>query len=164
MATPKNFRSLYIGYNSPVMKAIKRPLFIILGSLCLALGTIGIFLPVLPTTPFLLLAAFFFTRSSPGLHNWLMSHPIFGIYIYSYTKYKAVSRMNKVRALVLLWVGLGVSITIIPLGYVRVLLALIGIAVTIHIHKLRSLSPSEQAEFDAERRMLLAQPQEVTEI
>lgn len=55
-----------------------RPLFIALGWLSLALGFIGVFLPILPTTPFVLLAAYFFSRGSERLHGWLLEHRLFG--------------------------------------------------------------------------------------
>ena len=60
------------------MKRLLAPLFVTLGWLCLALGFVGIFLPVLPTTPFVLLAAFFFSKGSKRMHAWLLSSKMFG--------------------------------------------------------------------------------------
>lgn len=68
------------------------------GSVALALGVIGIPLPLLPTTPFLLLAAFCFARSSPRLHAWLMSHPRFGPPIHRWRDHGAISRKAKMLA------------------------------------------------------------------
>lgn len=57
---------------------MKKISFLLLGHLCLVLGILGAFLPVLPTTPFLLLAAFLYSQSSPKLHNWILSHKYMG--------------------------------------------------------------------------------------
>ncbi len=70
------------------------------GLISLVLGIIGIVLPILPTTPFLLLSAFCFDRSSPALHNWLMNHRWFGPPIHNWQKYGAMSKLAKVTAVV----------------------------------------------------------------
>ena len=70
-------------------------LWIALGWTCVGLGIAGAFLPLLPTTPFLLLAAFAFSRGSESLHNWLMSHPSLGPPIHNWQKHRAVSRRVK---------------------------------------------------------------------
>jgi len=71
----------------------------IAGIVSLFLGVIGIVLPILPTTPFLLLAAFCFDRSSPALHNWLVNHKLFGPPINNWQAYGAVSRLAKISAI-----------------------------------------------------------------
>ena len=70
-------------------------LWIALGWTCVGLGIVGTFLPLLPTTPFLLLAAFVFSRGSESLHNWLMSHPSLGPPIHNWQRHRAVSRRVK---------------------------------------------------------------------
>ena len=86
-----------------------RPLWIALGSTSLALGAIGAVLPLLPTTPFLLLAAYSFAQSSPRLHAWLMTHPQFGPMIEDWQLYGAIARRTKVVALLVMAVTLGGS-------------------------------------------------------
>lgn len=71
----------------------------ILGAISLALGIIGIFLPLLPTTPFLLLSAFCFQRGSEKLHNWLITHPRFGPPIEDWNRHGAISQKAKIIAL-----------------------------------------------------------------
>jgi uncharacterized membrane protein YbaN (DUF454 family) len=114
------------------MKSI-RILFFLAGALSLALGAVGVVIPVLPTTPFLLLAAFCFARSSTRAHAWLLSNRVFGPPLRDYLDGRGVSWRIKAGALVFLWAAIGVSIAFVPFWRVRILLGLIAIAVTVHV-------------------------------
>jgi uncharacterized membrane protein YbaN (DUF454 family) len=120
------------------MKSIKKYLLIIIGTISMILGTIGIFIPILPTTPFMLLASFCYIRSSNRLYNWLINHKLFGKYIYDYLEHKSVKKSAKITAITFLWLSLGISIYLIN-NYIRFLLIFIGIAVSIHIIRLKTL-------------------------
>ncbi len=111
----------------------------ILGIVCVALGFLGAVLPLLPTTPFLLLALFLFSKSSPQLHYWLLHHPWFGSTLQDYIKYKAVKKKTRWLALCFLWVSLAFSAWWVPLWPIRFLLLTIGIAVTVHLLRMKSL-------------------------
>lgn len=76
---------------------------IILGTVSLALGIIGIFLPLLPTTPFLLLTAALYFRGSPRLYQWLLNHKCLGPYIRSFRENKAIPLRAKIISLLLMW-------------------------------------------------------------
>lgn len=78
----------------------KRVVFILIGLTSLALGALGVFLPLLPTTPFILVAAFAFANSSERLHQWLLDHDIFGPLIENWRRYGAISRNTKFLSLV----------------------------------------------------------------
>ena len=88
---------------------LSRQIWRLAGGVSLALGGIGIFLPLLPTTPFLLLAAYCFQKSSPRLHNWLVGHPTFGPAIKDWQQHGAISRTAKIQAMIALAVVLGLS-------------------------------------------------------
>lgn len=75
-----------------------RTIWLVLGTASLGLGGIGAALPLLPTTPFVLLAAYFFSRSSPTLHRWLVEHPVFGDAIRDWQDERAISRRGKAAA------------------------------------------------------------------
>lgn len=81
------------------MKAVARPLWLLFGVLALVLGAAGTVLPLLPTTPFVLLAAFCFARSSPRLHDWLLSHRLFGPLIENWRRHGAIDRRTKIVSL-----------------------------------------------------------------
>jgi len=120
---------------------LSRAFLIIIGTLSVGLGILGIFLPILPTTPFLLLAAACFIRSSDQLYQWLIHHRWFGTYIRNYREYKAIPKITKIITLSLLWLTMGYSIIfIIENLAIQILLFLIGIAVTVHILRMRTLS------------------------
>lgn len=87
----------------------KRTLFLALGMLCFGLGVLGAFLPLLPTTPFLLLAAACWARSSPRFHEWLLRHRVFGPTLRSWSRHRALPPGVKSKAIALLVVVLGCS-------------------------------------------------------
>lgn len=133
---------------------IKKYIFIILGLISLSLGIIGVFIPVLPTTPFLLLSSFLFLRSSEKLYNWLMSHKVLGEYIYNYMEHRAVKKSAKISAIIFLWLSMTISIILVGSTHVRLFLAFIGVAVTLHIATLRSLNIDDSKNLykNAQRR------------
>lgn len=96
-----------------------RALWLILGFVSTACGIAGVVLPLVPTTPFLLLAAFAFARSSPRLHNWLVTHPRLGPPINDWNTYGAISRQAKITSVIvmaatlMLSVAMGLSTTVL---------------------------------------------------
>jgi len=119
---------------------VRKGFFISAGVLSVGLGTAGIFLPILPTTPFLLLAAACFIRSSERLYQWLISHRWFGPYIKNYREYNAITARTKAVVLILLWATLGYSALWVVNGWgIRSVLFVIGVGVTLHLLKLKTL-------------------------
>jgi uncharacterized membrane protein YbaN (DUF454 family) len=117
-----------------------RWVLIISGSISLGLGVLGIFLPVLPTTPFLLLAAACYVRSSERLNNWLLNHKWLGPYIRHYREDKAIPLRGKIITIALLWITiLSSAIFAVDILIVRVILILIAVGVTIHVLSFRTL-------------------------
>ena len=109
-------------------------LLIILGSISLVLGVIGIFLPLLPTTPFLLLAAALYVRSSEELYNWLINQKYLGTYIRNFREHKAIPLHAKIISVTLVWITLlycaiGISDNI----YLSIGLLILAIAISWHI-------------------------------
>ena len=117
-----------------------RWVLIIIGSFFTGLGILGIFLPLLPTTPFLLLAAACYIRSSERFYNWLMNNKWLGSYIKNYLEGKGISLKAKVLSISLLWITIGYSVVfVVDIFPIRVILILIAIGVTIHILSIRTL-------------------------
>lgn len=111
------------------------------GMVAVGLGAAGIFLPLLPTTPFLLLAAACFFRSSDRLHNWLINHRWFGRYIRQYREHKAISRQTKLATLILLWSTLAFSgLVVLDALWIRILLLAVGVGVTLHLLSMKTLN------------------------
>jgi len=117
-----------------------------IGGISLVLGVIGIFLPLLPTTPFLLLTAACFVRSSPRFYNWLISHPVLSKYLLAFLDGKGIPRKSKVFTTLPLWLSLLFSCYMVPITWVRVGLITIGIAVTIYIWRLPELDPTPKKQ------------------
>lgn len=123
-------------------KTLLRKWFLIIaGIITLMLGVFGVFIPLLPTTPFLLLAAACFFRSSDRLYSWLIHHKWFGNYIRHYREYKAITLHTKAVTLILLWSVIGyTAFGVIDTWWVRILLGVIALSVTIHILHLKTLT------------------------
>lgn len=119
---------------------MKQKLFIVAGSLFLAFGVVGIFVPVLPTTPFLLLSAWFWLRSSRRLYDWLLSHKYLGKYIRDYMQERKIPLRVKVYTLILMWASMLLCIFYFLSGRLclQLLLGAVAVGVTIHVLKLRS--------------------------
>jgi len=116
---------------------MRKYLYITLGVFFVILGAIGIPLPVLPTTPFLLLATYFFVRSSPKLYDWLLNNKVFGRYLINFYENRPIPIREKLISIGFLWLGLGSTFYFASLQtWLILLLIFIGICVTIHISTL----------------------------
>ncbi|WP_099466859.1 YbaN family protein [Konateibacter massiliensis] len=111
---------------------IKNKILIAIGFMFLLIGGIGLFLPVLPTTPFVLVAAACFS-SNKKLTDWLKKSKLFGEYITNYKERKGLSTITVIKSLSFLWIMLIISIVYIHSMWAAILLPCIGIAVTTHI-------------------------------
>jgi uncharacterized protein len=111
-----------------------------LGIISLALGIVGAFLPLLPATPFVLLAGYLFARSSPKMNAWILNHKIFGKIIYDYRVEKAITLHAKVISITMLWMSI-LSSVFFPLNgrmWLQLMLISIATAVTIHILRFKT--------------------------
>lgn len=98
-----------------------RIFLILCGCLAVVLGILGIFLPLLPTTPFLLLAAACFFRSSPRLYNWLISHKRMGPYIRNFREHRAIPLKAKVISVSMVWITMLIAaFGVVPHLWIRV--------------------------------------------
>ncbi|SEJ41087.1 YbaN family protein [Pseudomonas sp. NFR16] len=110
-----------------------------IGWLSVALGVVGIFLPVLPTTPFLLLAAACFARSSPRFYHWLVDHPRLGPWIRDYLQGNGIPLKGKVYAIGLMWLSIGFSCWLVPLVWARGFMLISAALVTVYIVRQKTL-------------------------
>lgn len=123
---------------------VRQWLLVSCGVLAVGLGIIGVFLPLLPTTPFLLLAAACFIRSSDRMYAWLTGHRIFGSYIKNYRERRATTRVAKVVTLTLLWSTMCFSaFFVVERWPVRAILLFIAAAVTVHVLMLATVDRGE---------------------
>ncbi len=113
---------------------VRSALLVTAGTLSTGIGIVGIFVPVLPTTPFLLLAAACYLRSSERLYRWLLNTRIIGAYICNYIEGRTMDPRAKLVTLFLLWLGIGLSV---GLGTdnlaARIVLPIVAAGVTLHI-------------------------------
>ncbi|MFC1619673.1 YbaN family protein [Candidatus Neomarinimicrobiota bacterium] len=123
---------------------VVRPFLIILGSLSVVLGAVGILLPILPTTPFLLLAAACFIRSSEKLYQRLISNRWFGKYLKNYREGNGVPIITKVIGISALWITIGFSaMYATDLLAIRIVLLLVAVGVTVHLVLLPTYHPKK---------------------
>lgn len=132
---------------------ITRALWLVVGLICVGLGTIGIVLPILPTTPFLLAAAACFCKSSTRMYNWLLNNKWFGEYIRNYKEGRGLTAKTKITALVVLWVTISISIffllgQLLPFQLVlpmQIILICVAVGVSVHVIRLPTFKKNSRA-------------------
>ncbi len=124
---------------------LKRRLLIAAGTTSAAIGIVGIFVPLLPTTPFLLLAAACYLRSSQKFYGWLLNNRFIGAYLRNYLQGKGMPRKIKIITVLLLWVTITCSIIFAVQGLIiRVLLLVVAIGVSIHILLIKATEENKE--------------------
>lgn len=124
-------------------------LLIIAGTLSIVLGIIGIFLPLLPTTPFLLLAAALYSKSSDKFYNWLINNRLLGSFIKNYREGKGISVQAKFISLSSLWLVMGATIIYaVEEIWLKIGLLIIAISVTIHLLRFPTYSEKKKLKTD----------------
>jgi len=131
-----NYRTNEIKENqNPVVRWI----LIISGFVLIGIGILGVFLPLLPTTIFFILAAWCFARSSAKFHNWLHHNRWFGKYLRDYSAEKGMTVKSKIFSILFLWAGIIISSVFLTDNlYIRILLLAIAVGVTWHISSLKT--------------------------
>ena len=121
---------------------VRKAVLIFTGTVCVALGVLGMFLPLLPTTVFLLMAAYCYSRSSERFHDWLLNNRLCGDYIRNYKSGRGISMRQKITTTSILWVSIGVSIWLLGGGFWSTLILLVvAIGVTLHLVLLKTYRP-----------------------
>jgi uncharacterized membrane protein YbaN (DUF454 family) len=115
------------------MTKLKKAVFTGAGFFALGLGGVGIFVPVLPTTPFVLLASICFGAVNPALYRALEKNRFFGPYIRNYRQKTGISAKARIGGLLFLWTGLGVSALLVDNLHVRIFLAVVCVGVSLHL-------------------------------
>ncbi|EIK51297.1 hypothetical protein YO5_05931 [Stutzerimonas stutzeri TS44] len=123
--------------------AVVRYALLTVGWLAVALGVVGIFLPVLPTTPFMLLAAACFVRSSERIYVWLVEHPRLGPWFRDYLEGNGIPLKGKAYTILTMWVSISISCWLVPLAWARIAMLLSAALVTLYIVKLKTLHTVE---------------------
>jgi uncharacterized membrane protein YbaN (DUF454 family) len=121
----------------------KKALLVAAGSVSLALAVLGVFLPLLPTTPFLLLASACYVRSSERLHGWLMANRLLGGYIRNFKERRGVPVRAKLTTVAFLWLPLLYSVYRLDLLWLEVLLVLMGVIWSVLILRMKAVEGGE---------------------
>ncbi len=127
------------------MNTVIKAALVSIGTLFVALGFIGIFVPGLPTTPFLLLAAWCYARSSERFYHWLLTNRWFGEYIKNYQRGRGMRLRDKVVVLLMMWTTMGWTIVyIVPVWWGKLMLLAVAVGVIVHLLRIRTLVPGTQ--------------------
>jgi uncharacterized protein len=128
------------------LKSIRKNLLIGGGTLCVILAAVGIILPVLPTTPFLLLAAYFYARSSKKFYNWLLTNRWFGEYIRNYREGRGMPLNHKIISILLLWLTIIYAAWfVVDILWLKMILVGIAAGVTFHLVRVKTYKPENHA-------------------
>jgi len=124
--------------NEQSLKKSIKILLIIAGTFFVGIGIVGIFIPILPTTPFLLISAALYAKSSKRFYGWILKNKIFGRYIKNYREGRGISLGLKTIVISLLWVTIICSlIFIVDVLWLKILMVIIAIGVSIHVIRIK---------------------------
>ena len=123
--------------------AIKNLIFTLLGFIFLGLGAVGLFLPVMPTTPFVLLSAGCFSMSNKKAARWLQQSKFFGPYIDNYRTKQGIKKSLKITSIAMLWAGLIISMAMVRTMLIYIILSIVGVCVTIHLLMIKTKKETE---------------------
>lgn len=122
------------------MTVAVRTILIVIGTLSVILGAIGMFVPLLPTTPFLLLGAFCYSRSSDRFYRRLLDNRVCGSYITNYRERGGITLRQKVMAISVLWLSIVNTVWIFgPVLWTKLALLLVASAVTVYLVRLKTV-------------------------
>ncbi len=146
---------LMMNNNNPTRTGLfRKGAWIIGGTICIGLGLLGVFLPILPTTPFLLLAAFCYGRGSKRFYHWLVYRSWAGGTIQNYQSGHGIPLKQKAFTIALLWLTIGSTIClVITAGWLKLVLVVAAIAVTIHLARMKTYQPAMSLQADKKQRM-----------
>lgn len=116
-----------------MVERVKHVLLLTLGWLSVILGVVGIFLPIMPTTPFILLAAWCFAQSSPRFHQWLRNHKHLGLIVRSWEDGNGIPRKVRNRVIFLLWFSLCFSTLLLRSWPIGLVFLAVGVGVTVYL-------------------------------
>lgn len=138
----RGFAKIATQVSGAMTARLMKLVLVVCGSLAVALGVIGIFVPLMPTTVFLLLAAACYARSSDRFYQKLINSRWLGSYIRNHREGRGMTRRQKTSTLALLWIGIGVSmIWSVDAWWLRLLLLSIAVGVTVHVARLKVAAP-----------------------
>lgn len=134
------------------MNKVKKGIYICVGLVAFALGAIGVILPILPTTPFLLLASFCFAKGSERFHVWFINTNLYKKHLESFVKERAMTLKQKVVLLAFADTMMAIPLIIVDVLFIRIILiALILFTLYYFIFKIKTITPKEKAAIDAAR-------------
>ena len=125
---------------------MQRIILLIIGWLAIVLGALGVVLPLLPTTPFILLAAWCFARSSPRFHHWLLYRSWFGKYLRHWQQHRALPPGIKGRAMLLTVATFALSLWLVKLFWLRVMLLCMLAALLLFMWRMQVVTEKEKGE------------------
>lgn len=140
--TPREGPSSHLCSTEHHRGKLSRTLWTAAGTIFLSLGAVGIVIPLLPTTPFLLLAAACYARGSERMYNWMMTNKYFGKYLCDYREGRGIPLRVKTSALAFLWVVIGISAILATHNLaIRIALLVVGLAVSVHVLSIKPKRP-----------------------
>lgn len=123
-----------------IINNLKKGAYLIIGAISLLIGVVGLFLPIVPTTPLILLSAWCFFRSSPRIYEWVVSNERFGPTVKNFQEGRGITKATKIKAVIMMWLTISLTVYFYIRNYfIIALLYTISISVTIYLYRLPTI-------------------------